>query len=228
MRTCCSAGTFDSNIAARLQLKYKAVGDLGKQVYGYHCDHTRQVTPAHSHTRVQNDWKKFVDDVERPNVPQQAASWGCAGDAIEEVRIDADPASVYVQALREVIGEPLAAPKIVTYAGETYNKVDYDPPHLMPFLADMFVSMPRSMNVGWYGARDETLRLFAAIWARLGFTGKVLLEQAMGRQDQPTSDQSASVIQHVGRLTCWQRRTRFYSISAVCNPLPLLRLLLIG
>ena len=77
----------DSNIAARLQLKYKAVGDLGEQVYGYHCDHTRQVTPAHSHARVQNDWRKFVDDVVRPDVPQQAASWGCAGDAIEEVRI---------------------------------------------------------------------------------------------------------------------------------------------
>ena len=182
----------DSNIAARLQLKYKAVGDLGEQVYGYHCDHTRQVTPAHSHARVQNDWKKFVDDVERPDVPQQAASWGCAGDAIEEVRIDADPASVYVQALREVIGEPLAAPKIVTYTGEAYNKVDYDPPHLMPFLADMFVSMPRTMNVGWYGARDETLRSFAAIWQRLGFTGKILLERDIGQA------LTGSVIEHVG------------------------------
>ena len=198
MRKCCSGGTFDSNIAARLQLKYKAVGDLGEQVYGYHCDHTRQVTPAHSHERVQNDWKKFVDDVVRPDAPQQAASWGCAGDAIEEVRIAVDPASVYVQALREVIGEPLAAPKIVTYTGETYNKVDYDPPHLMPFLADMFVSMPRNMNVGWYGARDETLRSFADIWQRVGFTGKILLERDIGRQDQPTSDQPASVIQYVG------------------------------
>ena len=213
----------DSNIAARLQLKYKAVGDLGEQVYGYHCDHTRQVTPAHSHARVQNDWKKFVDDVVRPDVPQQAASWGCAGDAIEEVRIDADPASVYVQALREVIGEPLAAPKIVTYTGETYNKVDYDPPHLMPFLADMFVSMPRTMNVGWYGARDETLRSFADIWQRLGFTGKILLERDMGRQDQPTSDQPRRLFSMSGCLNCWQRQTRFYSISAVCNPLPLLR-----
>ena len=103
-----------------------------------------------------------------------------------------DPASVYVQALREVIGEPLAAPKIVTYTGETYNKVDYDPPHLMPFLADMFVSMPRNLNVGWYGARDETLRSFAAIWQRLGFTGKIFLERDIGRQDL-----TGSVIEHV-------------------------------
>jgi hypothetical protein len=181
----------DSNIAARLQLKYKVVGDLGERVYGYHCDHTRQVTPAHSHERVQNDWKKFVDDVVHPDAHHQAASWGCAGDAIEEIGIAVDPASVYVQALREVIGEPLAAPKIVTYTGETYNKVDYDPPHLMPFLADMFVSMPRTMNVGWYGARDETLRSFADIWQRLGFTGKIFLERDVGRRDL-----TGSVIQH--------------------------------
>ena len=95
------------------------------------------------------------------------------------MRIAADPASVYVQALRDVIGDPLAAPKIVKYTGETYNKVDYDPPHLMPFLADMFVSMPSTLNVGWYGARDETLRLFASIWERLGFTGKILLDRAI-------------------------------------------------
>jgi len=34
---------------------------------------------------MQNDWKKFVDNVLRSDAPQQAASWGCAGDAIEEV-----------------------------------------------------------------------------------------------------------------------------------------------
>ena len=61
----------DSNIAARMLLKYKEVGDLGEQVYGYHCDHTRQVTPAHSHARVQNDWKRFVDRVERPMFPNK-------------------------------------------------------------------------------------------------------------------------------------------------------------
>ena len=94
------------------------------------------------------------------------------------MRLVANPASVYVQALREVIGDPHAAPKIVKYTGETYNTVDYDPRHLMPFLADMFVSMPRASNLGWYGEREETLRLFAAIWEKLDFTGKILLGTA--------------------------------------------------
>jgi len=174
----------DSNIAARMLLKYEVVGDLGPSVYGYHCDHTRQVTPAHSHERVQNDWMRFVTDVKSTSIPHQAETWGCAGDFIEEVRLSVDPARVYVQALRDVIGDPLTAPNVVKYTGETYNTVDYDPRHLMPFLADMFVSMPRTFNVGWYGTREETLRLFAGIWERLGFSGKILLDQPLIQQDQ--------------------------------------------
>jgi hypothetical protein len=177
----------DSNIAARMLLKYKEVGDLGAQVYGYHCDHTRQVTPAHSHAREQNDWKRFVINVDTADVPRQAAYWGCADDAIEEVHLAANPASVYVQALRNVIGDPLTVPPVVKYSGETYNKVDYDPRHLMPFLADMFVSIPRNSNLAWYGARAETLRLFARMWEKLGFTGRILMEQALIPQDDTTS-----------------------------------------
>ena len=167
----------DSNIAARMLLKYAEVGDLGAQVYGYHCDHTRQVTPAHSHNRVQNDWRRFVTEIAHPDVPEQASSWGCVGDAIEEVRLSSEPFSVYVQALRGVIGEPLGAPKVVEYTGVVYNKVDYDPLHLLPFLADMFVPMPRTSNLAWYGARAKTLGLFASVWEKLNFTGKILLDR---------------------------------------------------
>ncbi len=93
----------DSNIAARMLLKYPEVGDLGRHVYGYHCDHTRQVTPAHSHLRVQNDWKRFVTNVAVAEIPRQAENWGCADDPIEEVRLAADP----VRALQDAISDPL-------------------------------------------------------------------------------------------------------------------------
>ncbi len=139
----------DSNIAARMLLKYQEVGDLGKQVYGYHCDHTRQVTPAHSHDEGAKRLEALCHRCcKRLDSRTSRRAWGCADDVIEEVRLAADPARVYVQALRDVIGDPLTAPNVVKYTGETYNKVDYDPKHLMPFLADMFVSMPRSLQCG--------------------------------------------------------------------------------
>jgi hypothetical protein len=165
----------DSNIAARMLFKYKEVGDFGQHMYGYHCDHTRQVTPMHSHIRVQNDLRRFVAEVNRADVPAQATSWGCADDAIEEVRLSANPSSAYVKALRETIGQAMSVPTVVHYTGESYNKVDYDARHLLPFLTDMFVSMPRTVNVAWYGARSDTLRLFANVWSKLNFVGQILV-----------------------------------------------------
>lgn len=167
----------DSNIAKRMALKYKKVGDFSTEVCGYHCDHTHQVTPAHSDSRLQNDWQRFVDHVDRFDVPKQAATWGCANDPIEELRLVANSAVFYIQALQETIGPSVTAPKIVEYTGRTYNKGDYDPPHLLPFLTDLFVSMPRNSNVAWYGTRHETLSLFANVWEKLKFTGKILIEE---------------------------------------------------
>ena len=171
----------DSNIAKRMYIKYSKVGDLGNKVYGYHCDHTRQITPMHSHTRLQNDWRVFCDAVEKSDLPEQADTWGLANDLIEEVRLASDPGRAYVKVLRDTVGDPLSVAPIVEYTGETYNKVDYDPRHLLPFLADMFASMPRTTNVGWYGAKDQTLRLFAGIWQQLNFIGHILLDQPLAR-----------------------------------------------
>ena len=185
----------NSNIAKRMYLKYGMVGDLRNEVYGYHCDHTRQVTPAHSHTRLQNDWRQFGDEVDSPDIPEQANTWGCVNDTIEEVRLVAKPASIYVQALREAVGSPLTEPQVAKYTHETYNRTDYDPRHMVPFLTDMFVSMPRNSNLAWYGAGMEMLSRFATIWDRLGFTGKIVVDPELVKQNDlpeaidPTSDQ---------------------------------------
>jgi hypothetical protein len=177
----------DSNIAKRMFLKYEKVGDLGSEIFGYHCDHTRQVTPMHSHARLQNDSRHFVDNLNQIDIPEQARTWGCPDDLIEELRLTDDTPKVYVQALEQAIGAPLVAPKTVEYTGETYNKTDYDPPHLMPFLADMFASMSRDSNVAWYGLRAETMRLFAIVWEELGFTGKIWIDQEFEYKHQLAS-----------------------------------------
>ena len=105
MKRCCLDGTSISNIAKRLTMLRGKVGDLGKEIYGYHCDHGRQVTLMHSHSRTENDWRRFIADVERPDIPEQAQSWGCANDEIEEIRLTGQSASTYVTALKRQIGE---------------------------------------------------------------------------------------------------------------------------
>ena len=140
------------------------------------------MTPAHSHTRVQNDPIKFVTEVKSLQVPSQQDTWGCAGDVIEELRLHTNTASVYLRALRETIGDPLTMPLRSEYKIESYNKVDYDPKHLLPFLTDMFASMPRNSDVAWYGARIETLRLFAAAWSKMQFTGRIFGSGSVARR----------------------------------------------
>jgi hypothetical protein len=170
----------DSNIARRLTLLHGKVGDLGGEIFGYHCDHARQITPAHSHSRTENDWRFFVDAVERADIPEQAESWGCANDDIEEVSLSDQSSSIYVMALKELIGPRLLTPPVVSYYG-TYNETNYDPRHVLPFLADMFISSEKRTNVAWLGARSETLTLFARFWKRLGFTGQILISEALVR-----------------------------------------------
>jgi hypothetical protein len=173
----------DSNIAKRMRLVYGKVGDLGNEVYGYHCDHTRQITAMHSHLRTENDCRRFVDEVEAPAIPYQANTWGCADDEIEEINLKTNPAQVYVKALRETIGDPLTKPRFAHYVGSTYDKVDYDPPHIMPFLADLFFSAARNFNLTWYAEQTETLYLFASIWQKLGFTGKIMVDDSVVEKD---------------------------------------------
>ena len=172
----------DSNIAKRLTFLHGKVGDLGKEVFGYHCDHTRQVTPVHSHSRTENDWRRFIEAVERPDIPEQARDWGCAGDEIEEIRLTNESASAYIRALKGQIGERQSAPPVVAYVGENYNETDYDPRHVLPYLADMFVRCEKRTNLGWFGTRRDTLARFSGFWKDLGFTGDILVDQSLVRE----------------------------------------------
>ena len=170
----------DSNIAKRLSLLHGRVGDLAKEIYGYHCDHTRQITPAHSSgTRTENDARKFVVKITRADIPEQAETWGCVDDEIEEIRLRKDSARLYVATLAQAIGEPLNRPTFVKYTGATYDKVSYDPNHLLPFLVDIFASAPKNTTIAWYGSRLDILNMFAEVWRGLGFTGKIVVDRPL-------------------------------------------------
>jgi hypothetical protein len=167
----------DSNLAKRLCFKYRQPGDLLDHVFAYHCDHTRQVTPAHRHDRIQNDSNEFVYGVKMAAIPEQADSWGCPGDHIEEIRLASSSSRLYMRVVRHVVGAPLAEPTEAHYRPESYDKVDYDPQHLLPFLIDIFINAPRDWNIAWFGRSRDTLNRFTRAWQELGFTGHLLIDQ---------------------------------------------------
>jgi len=165
----------DSNIAKRLHLMYGVVGDVVDRIFGYHCDHTRQVTPMHQHKAVSNDAVVFIDNVVSPGVPHQAATWGCPNDLIEEISLSRSSHHVYMQGLAEVLEGEWAEPVEAHYTTRSFDCHTYDPRHVLPFLMDLFASVPRHLTVAWIGARVDTFRLFCEAWRKFGFTQDVLI-----------------------------------------------------
>lgn len=168
----------DANLCVRMAKHHGALSDLGNDVFAYHCDHTRQITPAHSHSRQQNDETTFVHAVETADLPGQRDTWGCPDEEIEEIRLRRQSFIGYVEALNTALGPPLAAPYVATYSGATYDHAGYDARHVLPFLVDIFSAAPPGTAVAWYGFRRDTLERFCEAWGRLGRGGAILVDKA--------------------------------------------------
>lgn len=170
----------DSNLAKRMSLIPRSTQDVLDDVIGYHCDHTRQVTPAHRHRAVENDLETFVGEVTRAELPEQAETWGLAGETIEEVRVNAT-SRLYLGALEAATPAPLAgAIPQLPYTFENHNKVDYSVEHVLPFIVDAFASFPRGTVVGWFGSKESLLERFAEAWKALGFTSGIMIPAHAG------------------------------------------------
>ena len=164
----------DLNIARRLYLLYGKTGDVIDRLFGYHCDHTRQVTPAHRAGSAQNDLETFNSSVRRPELPEQASTWGFANEAIEELTAECASA-LYIASLRTTTSGGLVEPSRMTYAADIYGTVDYDVRRVLPFIIDLFARYPRDTQVGWFGFRRDLLGAFAATLHRMGFEKSVLV-----------------------------------------------------
>lgn len=180
----------DSNIAKRLHLVYAEVGELTDQLFGYHCDHTRQVTPMHRRNAPENNLTTFVYDVLRPDVPEQAESWGCPCDEIEEIRLNKSTGDIYVRALNQLLPEPLVRMAETAYVAETHDQYGYVPEHVLPYLLDLFASAPRARSVAWVGSPGRLFDLFSDGWRQLGFSGDLLVATEPGdaAADDPWND----------------------------------------
>ncbi len=164
----------DSNIAKRLFLRYGRVGTMLQSLMGYHCDHTRQVTPAHRPDKVENDTQTFVTAVTTPRLSEQEDTWGMPEESIEEIDLRRSGA-VYVSALHAAIGSEIQDLTVVGYQDHTYDRIDYDPRHVVPFLADVMVNYPSSLRLGWFGCRRDLLERFCTVWNALGGRSAVLV-----------------------------------------------------
>lgn len=168
----------DSNIGQRLSMLRGPTGSLETALSGYHCDHTRQVTPTHRSGAPENDWRVYVATLRDPVAPDQAQIWGLAHEAIEEIPLDRPYA--YVAALAGAIGPPMTSRTGIEYAGGSEDRIGYEAAHVLPFLADALASLPRGQVLGWFPSRPDMLAMLARAWRAMGFERPLLVAEDGG------------------------------------------------
>lgn len=163
----------DANIAKRLSLIRGNTGDLSAEIAGYHCDHTRQVTPAHRPGSVQNSWSRFFSEVAEASISAQAENWGMPDESIEEISLHSgDSHLIGLRAALEAVPE---RPATILVDGPAFDKVDYDAAHVLPFLVDALISRDRATTLGWFATRQDLLTMLSVSLRNLGFTSSILI-----------------------------------------------------
>ncbi len=164
----------DSNFAKRMIFQRGAVQSALPSLFGYHCDHTRQSSLMHGRDRVENDQRRFVDEVTEPNLVRQKDTWGLAGEDVEEFRIS-NATSVYVRALGEVLPSASVPYSESFYNSKGWNDLNYDAEHVLPYLCDLLSANARSWNISYAGCRTYSFELLCKALQAMGWTGQILV-----------------------------------------------------
>lgn len=160
----------DSNLAKRLLLRLGRIGRLDAHLELYHCAHHREPSDLHQATRVEDDYQRFYSDLDRPDLPHQAAGWGLAGEEIEDFRIAAGRFGRAVAAALP----PAAQPGEAVYSPDDADLPHYPATHVAVHALDLLAAYRRDTVLAWSGARPATFQAFAAGWRALGFSQPII------------------------------------------------------
>ncbi len=151
----------DSNMNARLALRYGALSDLneaaGSDLRLFHAEHARRASAKHGAGRAEDPFEAFVERIADEIPSGQAETWGAPGEVFEEFPLADPPARRLLKGLvAGTAGGPSAS---YVYGSESYGDIprgEYLDDHLFAFLADHLAYAPPEVAIGWFG--DDTRR----------------------------------------------------------------------
>ncbi len=176
----------DSNLCKRLYLLNGSTGSLLDQMYGYHCDHTRQATLAHGANRVENDQWRYFENVVSPYLPEQANTWGMPDEEIDEIRLSSDHVGRFARTLEDLLPGQTVPYTEREFTHRTYNQgLYYDTEHILPFVADHLVNVPAAADISYVGGNPDLLSRLGDFRARFGHSGRLLYAADLLAQANP-------------------------------------------
>jgi len=206
----------DSNLGARMLLKRGQIDTLIEKLSGYHCDHTRQATVYHTHDRCENDSRRFVHNVDRFDIPRQRSTWGACDDVFEEIRLSScDSFGRYRRAVERALPAPQVSDYVSRYTTDSYNELDYNLEHVLPFVLDLLSTLPPMTRIGVSGCSREFLSRVAAAMPDIVPAGTLLLAEG-----DPLLDGGGGTGPQVLSPNAWieQAQVLLFEFSGVTEP----------
>jgi|JI10StandDraft_1071094.scaffolds.fasta_scaffold00378_27 hypothetical protein len=132
----------DSNLAKRMSLYFKENPlSLEKKLWGYHCNHTRQMTIGHTQNASENSWETYVQQVDTPFLKEQEVTWGRASNE----RILLNQESLFYPYPEEKRLHDILLDK------SRFNTLTYHTEIITPHLIDHFHHLPKGSKIGYIG-----------------------------------------------------------------------------
>lgn len=165
----------DSNLCKRMFLYYnQKVETLEGRVAAYHCNHTRQHSSLHHQLHGENDWNRFVRDVDSPEIPQQMESWGLQGATLEVMKLKQQTGGI--KALGLTLELEGAVDRDIEVGRETFNCLSYASKRIFPYLADHFYHLPPGCTIVYIGYNQTLQNLIQYYLKERDFDGEVIVK----------------------------------------------------
>lgn len=159
----------DSNLARRLSLVRGNLTTLSEVLRGFHCDHTKVVTPLHRPKSPANSLWRYVSQVKTAPADGQEKTWGLTGRTIEEISLVAEPKSTagIFKSLKIPPQREITESK---YSGEGYNVHSLPPNHVLSFITEILLSQSTDCRICWVGRDNELSALVRSATELLGLS----------------------------------------------------------
>ena len=169
----------DSNLCKRMALYFGGIHSLAEAYCGYHCDHTRLTSSGHAADRTENNYHVDCDALTRPDLPEQAATWGLPQAVFEEIRLAQAPASL-AAGLGEVLGGRRVALPPVAFVPASYNgHAYYNTVHTVPYVVNQLATLPATTRLAYLGSNTELVGLVRAACDRIGLREPLVYHQEL-------------------------------------------------